>query len=85
MIVAQDSQARIYFYLSIRLGRVDKGNAWFIPPCDGRRICMTSRAPFLKTAYSGYYHRDLPEEDTELTHVGPGTPGGEYMDGSGNQ
>ena len=40
---------------------------------------MTSRAPFLKTAYSGYYHRNRPEEDTELTHVGPGTPGGEYM------
>lgn len=29
--------------------------------------------------YSGYYHRDVPEEDHELTHVGPGTPGGEYF------
>ena len=40
---------------------------------------MVARAPFLKTRYSGYYHRAVPEEDTELTHVGPDTPCGEYM------
>jgi nitrite reductase/ring-hydroxylating ferredoxin subunit len=40
---------------------------------------MAGRAPFLKTRYGGYFHRDTPAEDTELTHVGPGTPCGEYM------
>jgi len=40
---------------------------------------MANRAPFLKTRYGGYYHREVPEEDVELTHVGPGTPCGEYM------
>ena len=40
---------------------------------------MATRAPFLKTRYGAYLHRDLPEEDAELTHVGPGTPCGEYM------
>jgi nitrite reductase/ring-hydroxylating ferredoxin subunit len=40
---------------------------------------MATRAPFLKTRYGGYFHREIPEEDAELTHVGPGTPGGEYM------
>jgi nitrite reductase/ring-hydroxylating ferredoxin subunit len=40
---------------------------------------MVTRAPFLKTRFGGYYHRDVPDEDAELTHVGPGTPGGEYM------
>ena len=40
---------------------------------------MAVRAPFLKTRYGGYFHRDIPEEDAELTHVGPGTPCGEYM------
>ena len=40
---------------------------------------MVTRAPFLKTRYGGYFHREVPEEDTELTHVGPGTPCGEYM------
>ena len=29
--------------------------------------------------YGGYYHRDVPQEDPELTHVGPGTPCGEYL------
>ena len=32
---------------------------------------MVTRAPFLKTRYSGYHHRHVPAEDTELTHVGP--------------
>ncbi len=40
---------------------------------------MATRAPFLKTRYGGYFHRDVPAEDAELTHVGPGTPGGEYL------
>ncbi|HSZ90614.1 MAG TPA: Rieske 2Fe-2S domain-containing protein, partial [Acetobacteraceae bacterium] len=38
-----------------------------------------TRAPFLKTRYSGYHHRHVPQEDTELTHVGPDTPCGEYL------
>src|SRR5260370_1952852 len=40
---------------------------------------MVTRAPFLKTRYGAYYHREVPEEDAELTHVGPGTPCGEYF------
>ena len=40
---------------------------------------MATRAPFLKTRYSGYLHRRIPQEDKELTHVGPETPCGEYM------
>jgi len=40
---------------------------------------MVTRAPFLKTRYSGYHHRQVPQEDAELTHVGPETPCGEYM------
>jgi phenylpropionate dioxygenase-like ring-hydroxylating dioxygenase large terminal subunit len=40
---------------------------------------MATRASFLKTRYGGYFHRDVPQEDSELTHVGPGTPGGEYF------
>jgi hypothetical protein len=28
---------------------------------------------------AGYSHREIPEEDREFTHVGPGTPCGEYM------
>lgn len=29
--------------------------------------------------FGGYYKRDVPGPDTELTHTGPGTPMGEYM------
>ena len=29
--------------------------------------------------YGGYYQTGDPPEDEELTHVGPGTPGGEYL------
>ena len=29
--------------------------------------------------YSGYYQREVPAEDPELTHVGPGTACGEYL------
>jgi len=39
---------------------------------------MTTRAPFLTTRYGGYFHREVPEEDAELSHVGPDTPCGEY-------
>jgi nitrite reductase/ring-hydroxylating ferredoxin subunit len=37
---------------------------------------VVTRAPFLKTRFGGYY---VPKEDAELTHIGPGTPCGEYM------
>ena len=40
---------------------------------------MVTRAPFLSTPYGAYYHREIPKEDEELTHVGPGTPCGEYL------
>lgn len=40
---------------------------------------MATRAPFLRTRFGAYYHRDVPEEDAELTHVGPGAPCGEYL------
>ena len=31
---------------------------------------MATRAPFLKTRYGGYFHRHVPEEDPDITHVG---------------
>ena len=37
------------------------------------------RPPFLTKPYSGYYHSEVPEDDKELTRVGPGTPAGEYL------
>ena len=40
---------------------------------------MAVSAPFLNLPYGGYLHRDVPSEDAELTHVGPGTPGGEWF------
>jgi phenylpropionate dioxygenase-like ring-hydroxylating dioxygenase large terminal subunit len=40
---------------------------------------MVERAPFLTAAYSAYHHRAIPEDDAEMTRVGPGTPGGEYL------
>jgi len=40
---------------------------------------MATRAPLLKTRYGGDFHSGVPEEDAELTHVGPGSPCGEYM------
>jgi nitrite reductase/ring-hydroxylating ferredoxin subunit len=40
---------------------------------------MATRVPFLDTAYAAYHHRERPAEDEELTHVGPGTPCGEYL------
>ena len=29
--------------------------------------------------YGGYFHGEVPEPDLEITQVGPGTPGGEYL------
>lgn len=40
---------------------------------------MTIKAGFLDTKYGGYLHNQVPPEDEELTHVGPGTPGGEWL------
>jgi phenylpropionate dioxygenase-like ring-hydroxylating dioxygenase large terminal subunit len=40
---------------------------------------MPERPPNLEKPYSAYYYRDVPQENTELTHVGPGTPCGEYF------
>ena len=37
------------------------------------------RATLIKARYSGYHHREVPPGDVELTHVGPGTPCGEYL------
>jgi hypothetical protein len=38
-----------------------------------------TRAGFLSTRYGGYLHREVPDEDAELSHVGPDTPCGEYL------
>ena len=40
---------------------------------------MATRAPFSSSRCDGYYHHDISAEDTELTHVGPSTPCGEYF------
>ena len=40
---------------------------------------MAIRAPFLTDLYAGYYHRQVPEDDHDINHVGPGTPCGEWM------
>lgn len=40
---------------------------------------MTDRQPFLKATYGGHRVARVPAEDAELTHVGPGTPAGEYL------
>ena len=39
----------------------------------------TTSPPFLNIPFGGYLHRDVPLEDAELTHVGPGTPCGEWL------
>ena len=39
----------------------------------------TARAPFLRTKFGGYYHRNVPREDVDLLHVGPDTACGEYL------
>jgi phenylpropionate dioxygenase-like ring-hydroxylating dioxygenase large terminal subunit len=40
---------------------------------------MATRAPYLKARYSAYHHRQVPREDSELTHVDPDSPCGEYL------
>ena len=40
---------------------------------------MNPQATFLNTPYGGYLHNEAPLEDDELTHVGPGTPCGEWL------
>jgi phenylpropionate dioxygenase-like ring-hydroxylating dioxygenase large terminal subunit len=40
---------------------------------------MATRAPFLTTRFGAYWHRDMPQDDAELTHIGPTTPCGEYL------
>jgi hypothetical protein len=40
---------------------------------------MITRAGYLTTRYGGYLHREVPDEDAELSHVGPRTPCGEYL------
>jgi phenylpropionate dioxygenase-like ring-hydroxylating dioxygenase large terminal subunit len=40
---------------------------------------MVDRRNSLNRPYAAYYEGSPPTEDTELTHVGLGTPGGEYL------
>ncbi|HEX9880110.1 MAG TPA: Rieske 2Fe-2S domain-containing protein, partial [Candidatus Binatia bacterium] len=40
---------------------------------------MTTKTTFLTAPFSGYYQADVPKEDEELTHSGPGTPLGDYL------
>ena len=40
---------------------------------------MATRRTILNYPYGAYDFRHVPEEDKELTHVGPGSPGGEYL------
>ena len=40
---------------------------------------MTTQPTFLNAPYGGYLHNQVPPEGEELTHVGPGTPGGEWF------
>lgn len=40
---------------------------------------MATKGSFLNQPYGAYLHRHIPREDEELTHVGPGTPCGEYL------
>lgn len=44
-----------------------------------RKVTKSRKADFLKSRYDAYHHRRVPKEDEELTHVGPGTPCGEYL------
>jgi phenylpropionate dioxygenase-like ring-hydroxylating dioxygenase large terminal subunit len=42
-------------------------------------MAIDNRPRSLRQAYSAYDYRAVPPEDAELTHVGPGTPCGEYF------
>jgi phenylpropionate dioxygenase-like ring-hydroxylating dioxygenase large terminal subunit len=48
-------------------------------PLFVRGDVVAIKASFLSQRYGAYHHREIPNEDVELTHVGPGTPGGEYL------
>ncbi len=39
----------------------------------------TTNSLFLTVPYGGYLQNQAPSEDAELTHVGPGTPAGEWF------
>ena len=43
------------------------------------RPAASARKQDRRQLYGGYFKRDVPDEDAELTHVGPGTVGGEFM------
>ena len=47
-------------------------------PNKGREVVKRT-SHFPRSAYSAYHFRNVPGEDTELTHVGPDTPCGEYL------
>jgi nitrite reductase/ring-hydroxylating ferredoxin subunit len=40
---------------------------------------VKKKSKFLTSAYGAYLNREVPRENEELTHVGPGTPCGEYL------
>jgi len=40
---------------------------------------MATRGTFLDKKYGAYGHRNVPQEDKELTHIGAGSPAGEYL------
>ena len=46
---------------------------------------MVAKAAFLTTRYGGYLHREVPEEDTELSHVGHTHHAANTCAGSGNR
>ena len=48
-------------------------------------VMPPKKALFLTKPYSGYLHSEVPDDDAELTRVGPGTPMGEYLAASGSR
>jgi phenylpropionate dioxygenase-like ring-hydroxylating dioxygenase large terminal subunit len=40
---------------------------------------VKKKTKFLTAPYGAYFNREVPRENEELTHVGPGTPCGEYL------
>ena len=40
---------------------------------------VSTHVPFLNSPYGGYFRNEVPPEDEELTHIGPGTPAGEWF------
>ena len=40
---------------------------------------MATKSKLLTTTFGAYLNREIPAEDEELTHTGPGTPCGEYL------